>query len=85
VEDHRAIEEVFRAVLACREAISPGVERTLVDALYRLREHILAEQDGAFPAALAILSPQQWDDIVGVRRAAVEARLSAPRPQPIAI
>lgn len=85
VEDHRSIEEAFRAVVACNEVTNPVVERTLVDALYRLREHILAEQDGAFPAALAILSPQQWDHIVGVRRAAVEARLAAPGPQPIAI
>jgi Hemerythrin HHE cation binding domain len=85
VEDHRAIDEAFRAVVACSEAISPVVERTLVDALYRLREHILAEQDGAFPAALAILSPEQWDHIVGVRRAAVQARLAAESPPPIVI
>jgi len=32
-----------------------------------LRDHILAEQDGVFPAALAILSPQQWAEVDGVR------------------
>jgi hemerythrin-like domain-containing protein len=85
VEDHRAIDEAFRAVLTCREAINPVVERSLVDAFYRLREHILAEQDGAFPAALAILSPEQWEQVIRVRHQAIEARLAAPGPPSVAI
>ena len=68
VEDHRAVDQVLQEVLA-RPGPAPvrgedtserGLSRRLVDGFYRLREHILAEQDGAFPAALACLSPEQW-------------------------
>ena len=36
-------------------------------ALWVLREHILKEQDGVFPAALAELDPAQWDEVDAVR------------------
>ena len=36
-------------------------------ALFLLREHILKEQDGFFPAALAALDSDQWERIEGVR------------------
>jgi hypothetical protein len=32
-----------------------------------LREHILKEQDGVFPAALVALDPDQWERIEAVR------------------
>jgi len=32
-----------------------------------LREHILKQQDGVFPAALAALDPEQWERIEAVR------------------
>jgi hemerythrin-like domain-containing protein len=32
-----------------------------------LREHIIKEQDGVFPAALATLSAEQWDQVDAAR------------------
>ena len=32
-----------------------------------LREHILKEQDGVFPAALGALGSEEWERIEGVR------------------
>ena len=39
----------------------------LLAALTLLREHILKEQDGVFPAALAALDADQWERIEAVR------------------
>jgi len=39
----------------------------LLGALTLLREHILKEQDGVFPAALAALDADQWERIEAVR------------------
>jgi hypothetical protein len=36
-------------------------------ALVTLREHIIKEQDGVFPAALATLSAAQWDQVDAAR------------------
>jgi hypothetical protein len=46
---------------------APGWDVRLADALHLLHEHILAEQEGAFPAALAILGPDQWAAVDAVR------------------
>jgi hypothetical protein len=32
-----------------------------------LRKHIRKEQDGGFPATLAVLDPSQWDAVDAVR------------------
>ena len=39
----------------------------VTEALYLLREHILKEQNGMFPAALTSLDPADWDTIAAVR------------------
>jgi len=39
----------------------------LLGGLHMLREHILKEQDGVFPAALAALDADQWERIEAVR------------------
>ncbi len=39
----------------------------LVDALWRLREHILDEQDDVFPTALSRLDPSDWDAVDAIR------------------
>ena len=44
-----------------------GWPQRLLGALFLLREHILKEQDGLFPAALACLGPQEWDAVDDVR------------------
>ncbi len=32
-----------------------------------LREHILREEDGVFPAALTVLEPAQWEQMATLR------------------
>ena len=64
--EHRRIE----AVLAEAGDTTPGDPSwpaRLVEALHLLREHILKEQDGVFPAALIDLGPDDWDRIEAVR------------------
>ncbi|KES05056.1 hemerythrin HHE cation-binding protein [Streptomyces toyocaensis] len=65
-EEHRRIE----AVLAEAGAGTPR-DATWPDRLIRtldlLRLHILKEQDGVFPAALAALSTEEWEAVEAVR------------------
>ena len=66
VADHRRIEEV----LAESAAGTPSDEAwpaRLAHALTDLREHILREQDGVFPAALISLDNDQWDALAAAR------------------
>jgi hypothetical protein len=46
--------------------------------LYLLREHILKEQDGVFPAALISLGPDDWERIGQVRAAHIHATPARP-------
>jgi hemerythrin-like domain-containing protein len=62
--EHRAIE----AMLA-EPPTNAEWPRRLTAALHQLREHILKEQDGVFPASLAILAPEDWDHLDEVRAA----------------
>ena len=39
----------------------------LLRTLHALREHILKEQDGVFPAALGALGSEEWERIEGIR------------------
>ena len=65
--EHREIDETLR-LLADGEQSQEWKERTHA-ALLDLFEHILKEQDGVFPAALATLSPDDWQVTAEVRRA----------------
>jgi hemerythrin-like domain-containing protein len=65
--EHRRIE----AVLAEADGpflADPTWPERLRETLDLLREHILKEQDGVFPAALAFLDPEQWEAVEAVRR-----------------
>ncbi len=64
--EHGTIERVL-AEAAWSTPVDPGWPERLLRTLDLLRQHILKEQDGVFPAALAELSPQQWDSIDKVR------------------
>lgn len=67
---HREHELVGAALEeAGRAAPADDFEHRLSHALRVLREHILKEQDGVFPAALSALSPAQWDRVDAVRSA----------------
>ncbi|MET8560834.1 hemerythrin domain-containing protein [Streptomyces flaveolus] len=76
VDEHRRIE----AVLAEADGpflTDPTWPERLIDTLHLLRDHILKEQDGVFPAALAVLDTGQWEAIEAVR-----ARVGTHMPQP---
>jgi len=58
--EHRRIEEALRDA-------AEGHADGLLAALEVLRDHILKEQDGVFPAALANLRTDDWEAIEAVR------------------
>ncbi|HEU5355016.1 MAG TPA: hemerythrin domain-containing protein [Actinocrinis sp.] len=66
--EHRRIETVLAEAALDRVALNdPAWPQRLMDALDVLRHHILKEQDGVFPAALADLSTAQWEAIDAIR------------------
>lgn len=82
-EQMAALEAEHRIVEAVLEEAEAGTPRDvawpdrLIRALGLLREHILKEQDGVFPAALAALSTEQWEEAEAVR-ARVGTRMEQP-------
>ena len=64
--EHREIEKVLgEAADAVPE--DPTWPDRLVEVIFLLREHILKEQDGVFPASLVSLDADQWERIEAVR------------------
>jgi hemerythrin-like domain-containing protein len=77
LSEHRLIEGVLLES-AQRTPDDPAWPGRLEGALDVLREHILKEQDGLFPAALVALDPAQWDQVEAVRsRVGTGVRVSA--------
>ncbi|MEU1810675.1 hemerythrin domain-containing protein [Micromonospora aurantiaca (nom. illeg.)] len=70
--EHRRVEAVLGAARTEVPA-DPGWPQQLMETLELLREHILKEQDGVFPAALTTLSGADWDSVDAVR-----ARVGSP-------
>lgn len=66
VDEHRLVEEVLAESVEATPC-DPAWPARLEHVLRVLREHILKEQDGVFPAALAVLDPAQWDEVDAVR------------------
>jgi hemerythrin-like domain-containing protein len=64
--EHRRVETVLAAARV-QTPTDPGWPRQLMETLDLLREHILKEQDGVFPAALTTLSGADWDSVDAVR------------------
>ncbi len=64
--EHRHVEAVLAEASAGPPA-DPGWPARLADVLGLLRQHILKEQDGVFPAALATLTTSDWEAIEKVR------------------
>ena len=64
--EHRRVEVVLSE---CANGVprDPDWPTRLLSALDLLREHILKEQDGVFPAALVTLDPDQWEHIEDLR------------------
>ncbi|GAB3815144.1 hemerythrin domain-containing protein [Micromonospora zhanjiangensis] len=65
-DEHRRVETVLGAAAAATPT-DPRWPDELVAVLDLLREHILKEQDGVFPAALTSLSGADWDAVDAVR------------------
>lgn len=63
---HRHIDGVLGEADAETPA-DPTWPARLLDVLHLLREHILAEQDGVFPAAVTGLDTADWDAIEVIR------------------
>ncbi|MFI7680467.1 hemerythrin domain-containing protein [Actinophytocola sp. NPDC049390] len=66
-DEHRRIEGVL-AEAAGGGPTDPTWPGRFMDTLRLLRDHILAEQDGVFPAALATLTTADWNTVDDVRR-----------------
>ena len=64
--EHRRLEAVLGEAAAGTPA-DPAWPGRLIEALAMLREHILKEQDGVFPAALASLGTADWETVETVR------------------
>jgi hemerythrin-like domain-containing protein len=64
--EHRQIEAVLDEAASGRPD-DPNWPPRLLDALAVLRDHILKEQDGVFPAALTSLRNEDWDAVDAVR------------------
>jgi len=71
--EHREIEKVLGEG-ADGLPDDPTWPDRLLAVLNMLREHILKEQDGVFPAALAALDSDQWERIEAVRTRATSER-----------
>jgi hemerythrin-like domain-containing protein len=64
--EHRRVEAALAEATAGTPA-DPAWPARLAEALALLREHILKEQDGVFPAALATLRAADWEAAEAVR------------------
>ncbi|MFC8246227.1 hemerythrin domain-containing protein [Streptomyces chartreusis] len=70
--EHRCVE----AVLAEADGsflTDPDWPDRLMEAMAMLRDHIIEEQDGAFPAALANLGTEEWEAVEAEREKAGSA------------
>jgi hemerythrin-like domain-containing protein len=76
VQEHREIDAAFTDLAA--EAPGASWRSATQLALAHLFDHILKEQDGVFPAALATLTSQDWEAI-GTIRGSVGSALVAPK------
>lgn len=74
--EHRRIEAVL-AEASGAFLTDPSWPDRLMEAMAVLRDHILKEQDGVFPAALANLDTEEWE-AVEAARAKAGSTLSRP-------
>ncbi|MFG2513918.1 hemerythrin domain-containing protein [Streptomyces sp. NPDC048584] len=75
--EHRQVESVLAEAADGVTLADPAWPGRLLEAMAMLREHILKEQDGVFPAALATLGTEEWEAVDKVR---AEAGTALPRP-----
>jgi hemerythrin-like domain-containing protein len=75
--EHRQISRVLDEA-ADGVPADPAWPERLLETVRLLREHILAEQDGVFPAALSHLNADDWDVIEQIRE-----RVGTAVPNPV--
>ncbi|MEU6538527.1 hemerythrin domain-containing protein [Streptomyces sp. NPDC047000] len=75
--EHRRIEAVLDEAADGVTPADPTWPDRLTAAMALLRDHILKEQDGVFPAALAHLGTEEWE-AVDAARAVAGTALSRP-------
>ena len=71
--EHRRVESVLDDTAGGATPSDPAWPDRLMEAMAMLRDHILKEQDGVFPAALANLSTEEWETAEKARDAAGSA------------
>lgn len=64
--EHRAIEAVLAEAQDATPS-DPAWPDRLLAALDTLRDHILREQDGVFPASLSVVEAEGWEQVEAVR------------------
>ncbi|KRV51220.1 hemerythrin HHE cation-binding protein [Wenjunlia vitaminophila] len=75
--EHRTVEAVLAEAADGATPPDPAWPDRLLEAMAMLRDHILKEQDGVFPAALANLSTEEWEAVEAERE---KAGSVLPRP-----
>jgi hemerythrin-like domain-containing protein len=75
--EHRRIEAVLAEANGAFLTDPTWADR-LMEAMAVLRDHILKEQDGVFPAALANLGTEDWEAVEAARAKAGSTPLSRP-------
>ncbi|MEU6548808.1 hemerythrin domain-containing protein [Streptomyces sp. NPDC046915] len=71
--EHRRIEAVLAEAADGATPSDPAWPDRLMEAMAVLRDHILKEQDGVFPAALANLGTEEWEVVEATRAKAGSA------------
>ncbi|MFC8988957.1 hemerythrin domain-containing protein [Streptomyces sp. SID9913] len=75
--EHRSVDAVLAEAADGAVPADPAWPDRLLHAMDLLRAHILKEQDGVFPAALALLGTEEWE-AVEAERARAGGALSPP-------
>lgn len=75
--EHRRVEAVLAEAADGVTPSDPAWPEQLIETMAMLRDHILKEQDGVFPAALANLGTEEWEAVEAVR---AEAGSTLSRP-----
>src|SRR5690606_27846028 len=75
--EHRSVDGVLADAVDQAVLAAPTWADQLIQAMDLLRAHILKEQDGVYPAALALLRTEEWE-AVEAERARAGGALSGP-------
>ncbi|CAO5191288.1 Hemerythrin-like domain-containing protein [Frankia sp. AiPs1] len=65
--EHRRIEAVLAGATDGTANTDPAWPARVIDMLTLMRRHIVKEQEGLFPAALTVLTSDQWELLAELR------------------